>query len=738
MAGLEVDSIERTGPDLSPFRVGHVVECGPHPNADRLSVCGVDVGEGEALSIVCGAPNVAAGQKVAVALAGTQLPTGVKLKRTKIRGVPSEGMICAPDELGLADEHSGILVLDEATSVGEPLDRVVAAGDSVLEVAVLPNRGDCLSMLGMAREVRALVGGELRPPPCSPPEGKRRADEDVQVAIAAPEACHHYLARIVRGVRVGASPSWLRERLESAGLRSINVVVDVTNLALLEFGQPLHAFDLATLRDARIEVRCAGDDERFTTLDGVERRLGSRDLVIADGERAIALAGVMGGANTEVSDATRDVLLESAHFHPAFVRHTGRRLGLFTDASTRFERGVDAVGVARAADRAARLLAELAGGEVSAGVVEAHGTPVERCAEIQLEPDRVNRLLGTGLETDEIRSCLQRVGVETRSRKSTLVCAIPSHRNDLEIPEDLIEEVARIHGYEHIPATPLHAPLTAGRRPEAWVLAERVRDALEAEGLVELLCLPFSDLRDLDRLGLAGDDPRRSGIRVLNPLAEAEAHLRTTLVPSLLRVVRENLSHQADHLALFEVSRVFLASKAEELPREPLRLGLALVRAEPRGPWVAQDVPLFFDAKGIVERLLARLGRHVEFRGGNPEPYLHPGSAGELHGGGVSLGSLGGLHPDVASAFGIELPCVVAELDLEQIGSLAEQPMRYREVSQYPSIRRDLAVLVDRGHAAAEVLEAIRRQAGGDLTAVELFDRYEGEGVPEGFEGTLR
>jgi phenylalanyl-tRNA synthetase beta chain len=440
----------------------------------------------------------------------------------------------------------------------------------------------------------------------------------------------------------------------------------------------------------------------------------------------------MGGANTEVSDATRDVLLESAHFHPAFVRHTGRRLGLFTDASTRFERGVDAVGVARAADRAARLLAELAGGEVSAGVVEAHGTPVERCAEIQLEPDRVNRLLGTGLETGEIRSCLQRVGVETRSRKSTLVCAIPSHRNDLEIPEDLIEEVARIHGYEHIPATPLHAPLTAGRRPEAWVLAERVRDALEAEGLVELLCLPFSDLRDLDRLGLAGDDPRRSGIRVLNPLAEAEAHLRTTLVPSLLRVVRENLSHQADHLALFEVSRVFLASKAEELPRGPLRLGLALVRAEPRGPWAAQDVPLFFDAKGIVERLLARLGRHVEFRGGNPEPYLHPGSAGELHSGGVSLGSVGGLHPDVASAFGIGLPCVVAELDLEQIGSLAEQPMRYREVSQYPSIRRDLAVLVDRGHAAAEVLEAIRRQAGGDLTAVELFDRYEGEGVPEG------
>jgi phenylalanyl-tRNA synthetase beta chain len=587
-------------------------------------------------------------------------------------------------------------------------------------------------MLGMAREVRALVGGELRLPPCPPPEGKRRAGEDVQVAITAPEACHHYLSRVVRGVRVGPSPAWLTERLESMGLRSINVVVDVTNLALLEFGQPLHAFDLATLRGGRIEVRLAGDGERFTTLDGVERALGPRDLVIADGERAIALAGVMGGANTEVSDATRDVLIESAHFHPAAIRHTGRRLGLFTDASMRFERGVDAAGIARAADRAARLLAELAGGEVSRDVVEARGHPAEHCAEIRLEPERVNRLLGTHLESDEICSCLERVGVACKTRKSSLVCAIPSHRNDLEIPEDLVEEVARIHGFEDIPATPLRAPLAPGRRPESFALAERVRDALEAEGMVELLCLPFIDLRDLDRLGLAGDDPRRASVRVLNPLAEAESHLRTTLVPSLLRIVRENLSHQVDRLSLFEVSRVFLRSKDDELPREPLRLGLALVRAERSGPWVTEEAPLFFDAKGIVERLLARLGCPVEFRGGAVDAYLHPGSAAELISQGKRVGSLGGLHPDVATAFGVELPCVVAELDLEQIGSLPRQSMRYREVSQYPSIRRDLAVLIDRDRPAADVLGAIRRQAGGDLAEVELFDRYEGKGVPEG------
>lgn len=731
LAGLEVDAIETSGPDLAPFRVGQVVACGPHPRADRLSLCEVDVGEGEPLPIVCGAPNVASGQKVAVALPGTLLANGVRLKRTKIRGAPSHGMICAPDELGLGDDHSGILVLDPGAEVGTPLDRVLEAGDTALEVSVLANRGDCLSLLGMAREVRALFGGELSLPECAAPEVGRAADADLSLEIEAPEACHHYLARVVRGVRPGPSPAWLRERLESGGLRSINVVVDVTNLVLLEFGQPLHAFDLAALRGGRVRVRRALDGELFTGLDGGERKLSSRDLVIADAERAIALAGVIGGANSEVGSATCDVLLESAHFHPAFVRHTGRRLGLFTDASTRFERGIDAAGVARAADRAARLLAELAGGEVATGVVEARGAAAEHAGEIPLDPERLNRLLGTRLEVEEIRSCLGRVGVDTRRRGARLHCTIPSHRNDLSLAEDLVEEVARIHGYDRIPATPLRAPLRPGRKPTACVLAERARDALVAEGMVELLCLPFIDSRDLDRLRLAGDDPRRDPVRVLNPLVESDSHLRTTLLPSLLRVARENLNRQLDGLSLFEVAAAFLRSKASELPREPLQLALVLARGEERGPWKS-TAPLFFDAKGIVERLLARLGRPCGFEPGAAQPYLHPGSACEIQLSGRKLGDLGGLHPEVAAAFGIDVPCVVAELELDRIGSLPERPMRYREVSPYPSIRRDLAVLVDRERSAGELREAIRGAAGGDLAAVELFDRYEGPGVPEG------
>jgi phenylalanyl-tRNA synthetase beta chain len=732
-AGLEVEAIERGGPDLSGFRVGEVLERAPHPNADRLSLCRVDVGGGERLAIVCGAPNVAAGQKVAVALPGTLLADGRRLERSCIRGVESQGMICAPDELGLGAERAGILVLDPAAPAGAPLSEWVAAGEVALEVAVLPNRGDCLSLLGMAREVRALLGGSVRLPETAPVETGPPAAEALRVEIEAPEACHRYVGRVVRGLRPGASPAWLRRRLESAGLRSLGVVVDVTNLVLLELGQPLHAFDLAKLRGGVVRVRRAAAGETLHTLDEELRTLTPRDLLIADAERALALAGIVGGAGSGVDAGTRDVLIESAHFHPAWIRHTARRLGLFTEASVRFERGVDPEGVRRAADRAARLLVELAGGEVARGVVEAVGRPAERVGELVLAPARVNRLLGSALSAGEIAGALGRVGVGCRPDGDGLRCELPSHRADLALPEDLIEEVARIHGYDRIPATPLRAPLAAGRRPASFALAERVRDALEAEGLVELLCLPFVDPRDLDRLALAGDDPRRELVRVLNPIVEHESHLRSTLLPSLLRVARENRSRQVERVAVFELARVFRRAKAEELPEESEALALLLLEGEPRGPWQpAARVPLFFELKGMLERCLARLQRPGTIRPAPRVAYLHPGSTGEIAVGDVTLGAVGGLHPDVAAAFGIDAPCVVAELDLDRLGRLPERAARYREVSAYPSIRRDLAWLVDRERPAGEVLEAIRRQAGEELVAVELFDRYEGAGVPEG------
>jgi phenylalanyl-tRNA synthetase beta chain len=418
MAGFEDVFVEATGPDLSPFVVGRVEARDPHPDADRLSVCRVDVGDGEPRSIVCGAPNVAAGQHVAVALPGVRLPDGTKIKKSKLRGVASQGMICSERELGLGDGHDGIWVLPEDARVGAPLSEIAGAAPRVLDVSISPNRGDAASLLGIAREVSALFGGAVRVPPHVPTEEGAPSSEAVKIRIEAPEGCFHYVGRVVRGVRVGPSPEALRQRLEASGIRSINNVVDVTNQVLLELGQPLHAFDLGKLSGGEIRVRRAGGGETLETLDAQSRKLDAADLVIAAAERAVAIAGVMGGADTEVAEDTTDVLIESAHFDPVTVRLSARRHGLHSEASYRFERGVDREGVRRAADRAATLLAEIAGGRVAPGAVEARGNAAPQASRIELRVERSNRLLGLDLDEESVVSLLGRVGIVANRRGS--------------------------------------------------------------------------------------------------------------------------------------------------------------------------------------------------------------------------------------------------------------------------------------------------------------------------------
>jgi len=746
ISGLAVDAIERVGADLSAIRVGHVVERAQHPNADRLSLCrvalGPEVAAGAPVEIVCGAPNVAAGQKVAVALPGTTLPDGKLLERSKIRGVVSNGMICSARELGLGDEHQGILVLPADAPVGAPLPEVLpaAAAETVLELELTPNRGDCASILGVAREVRAQTGTPLVLPPTEVAESSERAADRVRVAIDDAEGCPRYVARVVRDVRVGASPEWVRRRLEAVGMRSINNVVDVTNLVLLELGQPLHAFDLAKLEGGEVRVRSARPGERLRTLDGQDRALEPGDLVIADASRAIALAGVMGGAESEVGEATRDVLIESAAFAPARIRRTVRRLGLRSEASYRFERGVDLAGVARAADRAARLLAELAGGTPAAGAVDVSAEPPAAPREIEIEPARVNRLLGTALASDEMSALLARLEIATQpaadGRDGRLRCRVPSHRNDLAIPEDIAEEIARLYGLDRIaPRLPV-APLRAVEQAPHRLLVERARDALVAAGLVEAVTLSFFDAGDLDRLDLSLDDRRRRTLRIQNPIGEEQSRLRSTLVPSLLRAARANLAHKVERVRIFEVARVFFADGAaaeQGLADEPLRLAALITRGERASLWEPREpLPLFFEAKGVAERLLLALGRDAWLRAGAPEPYLHPGAANEIVTRDGVAGSVGELHPDAARAFGLDLPCALIELDLATLAGLPERRPRYTEVSNQPPVRRDLAVLLGREVAAGDVLEAIRKQAGPQLVGVTIFDRYEGKGVPEG------
>ncbi len=733
MAGLEIEEILLTGPDLSGLRVGHVVEHARHPDAERLSVCKVDLGDGEPLEIVCGAHNVAAGQKVAVATHGTVLPGGEQVKRAKIRGVPSNGMICSDREMHLGDDHEGIRVLDPDAPVGAPLGEVLRCGETVFDVAITPNRGDWVSMLGIAREVRAHYGGEIRTPPSELSESERLASEDIRVEIDDRTGCHRYVARVVRGIEMGSSPEWLRERLEAAGLRSINPVVDVTNLVLLEFGQPLHAFDLAKLRGGVVRVRAAEQGEKIVTLDGHTRELCPEDLVIADAEGAIAIAGVMGGFESEVGAETREVLIESAHFQPSRVRRTARRLGLQTDASYRFERGLDREGCGRAAARAARLIQELSGGTVSKGVVEVLGEPPPVTEEIRLDPSRANRLLGTAIPDEEMIELLSRLDIEARrAEEGTLLCRPPSYRNDLHLPADLIEEVARLHGYDRIPATlPEGAFSGVDVLPRRRLMLE-VSQSLQGSGLTEVMTFPAARPGDPDALQLAPDDRRRRAVELLNPIQSTDSVLRTTLVPSLLRATQANLRRQVERLRLFEVSRVFLAREADDLPEEPLQAVAVLSDAEGASLWESTEVPIFFRAKGVGERLLADLGHPWTFRAGTSEPYLHPSAAGEFCIGEGSVAAVGELHPETAARFEIKAPTAMLVVDLEALGRIPRQDPQYREVSYHPSVRRDLAVLLDRATQAGEVLEAIRKTGGAALTSVEVFDRWEGMGVPEG------
>jgi len=749
LGGFEDVAVHARGPDLSGIRVGRVLAREAHPNADRLSLCHVDVGSGEPAAIVCGAPNVAAGQCVAVALPGSALPDGTRLKKSKIRGVESQGMICSRRELGLSDEHEGIWVLPATAVPGAPLAEALRLGQRILEVGITPNRGDTASLIGIAREVRAFFGGEIRLPALAPAEAGDPAAQAIAIRIEAPERCHHYVGRVVRGVRVGPSPAWLVERLEAAGMRSIHNVVDVTNLVMLELGQPLHAFDLSALRGAEVRVRLARAGETLVTLDGAARELSAEDLVIADRERAIALAGVMGGRETEVGAATADLLIESAHFAAVGVRLAARRHGLHSEASYRFERGVDREGVARAADRAALLIAELAGGRIAPGRVEARGAPAPAARGIRLSPARANRLLGTGLERDAMAGLLARVGVAARAEGAELVADPPSHRNDLALAQDLIEEIARIHGYEKIPATLPVVPLGLPEEPPLWAETERARDALAAAGLFEVVSFPFVSRGALDALGLAAADPRRRSLSLVNPVHEGEAELRTHLLPSLLAIARQNLNRQVESVAIFELTRVFWPRGERELPDESLQL-VAVWAGEPRKTLWGAPAPLFFLAKGVAERLLSQLGYVASFQVTSLPPYLHPGAAlrfaaagsgarsaarerGPEMGEGIAVweapGFVGELHPEVAARFDLAVPCAVLELSFAALPRLDRRASAIREPSRQPGVRRDIAIRVAREVRAGDLLQAIRAAAGNCAVSVELFDRYEGKGV---------
>lgn len=734
MAGLLVEMLEPMGAGLDDIVVGKVLAVEKHPNAQQLYVATVQVGA-ERLTVVTGADNVVSGTLVPVARPGTKLPDGRVIGRVELRGVPSEGMLCSEAELGVGDDADGIWLLPPDVRDGQPLREALGLDDVVMHLEVYPNRPDCLSVIGVAREVAALTGNPLRLPEAPIAELAERADSVTSVRIEAEDLCARYQARVLRDVTVGPSPAWLQQRLRVAGMRSINNVVDITNFVMWEWGQPLHAFDYDQLAEGRIVVRRARPGETIVTLDGQERRLTENMLVIADAERPVAVAGVMGGADSEVTDGTTRVLLESATFHAPSVRRTAKAFGMRTEASHRFEKGLDPNVVALASARAASLMQQLAGARVYAGSVDAYPQPVQPWT-VTCRPARVRRLLGADIDDGQIRGYLTALGFTVEpaatAGEPAFSVTVPTHRRDVQREADLIEEVARLYGYDRLPTTVPGGLQEPGRQARPLPFLDRVRDILTAFGLNECITYSFVDPATFDKLQLAEDDPRRRAVVLRNPLREDQSVMRTSLIGGLLETAARNVARRVTDLHLFEVGTVFMpkAASPTEPPEEPRRIGLLMTGAPPERWWGDKRPAVsFYELKGVVEQLLEQCGVAGSFAPAG-EPYLHPGRQAVVSVGDETLGVLGELHPETAAAFELEGRRVyVAELDADALERLTRRDIRFAPLPKYPAVQRDIALLVPKDMPAAMVEEAIRRHGGELVELVRLFDVYEGRQV---------
>ena len=737
--GLEVEAVERVGASLDGVVAARIVSAERHPEADKLSICQVDGGAGP-VQVVCGATNWKVGDVVPLATPGTRMPAGHRIDHAKLRGVDSHGMLCSAKELGLSEEASGLLQLPSDALPGTPVARVLGIEDVVLEVNVTPNRPDALSHLGIAREVAAATGVEVAYPESGLAQKAPLASAALRVSIEAPDRCYRYAARVIEGVRIGPSPSWLAQRLEACGVRSISSVVDATNFVLLERGQPLHAFDLDKVAGAEIVVRAARPGEKMITLDGVERTLSPDDLVIADRDRACALAGVMGGGDSEISAGTTRVLLESAWFEPKSVRRTARRHGLHTEASHRFERGVDPEGVLAALDRCAALIAELSGGTVRRGAVDANPHR-RRPVDVVLPWARPGEVLGMPISRKEARTSLLALGFELRATgPRSGKFRVPSWRLDVTREEDLIEEIIRLRGYDAIPQTLPPIASDTPAPPRDAQVTERARQALEGAGFSEAVNFSFVAPADLAPLS---PDGGRTGIALQNPISADLAVMRSSILPSLLKGLAYNRRQRVEDVRLYELASIYEAREAgsggaegDAPAHEELRLaGVAGGRRHPVG-WSTGGEPLdFHDLKGALEALLEALGIDgVRWVHGGAS-WLHPRSAATIEwlderGTFRALGVAGEVHPRVAAAFDLPRGVFAFDLSFEELLRAAKLIHGHTEVPRFPAVLRDLAVVVLDEVDARAVLDVVRGERL--VEEVSLFDVYRGAPIPDG------
>jgi phenylalanyl-tRNA synthetase beta chain len=742
MVGLEVDAVWDRYSYLNTVVAGRIDSVSPHPKADNLTICKVNTGDRE-LDIVCGAPNVKKGMLAPLAFPGTIFPNGKTLENSMIRGIKSEGMLCSENELSLGNQTGGLMELSGNLQPGISLSKALSLSDHVMEIGLTPNRSDCLSILGIAREIAAIQKTTLKYPEFLMKDESDDIFHMTSVTIKAPEHCPRYSARLVENISVGPSPFWMQDRLLSVGLRPINAIVDITNFVMMETGQPLHAFDFDRLAQNRIVVRTAKDKEVFTTLDGKRRELNSDTLMICDGEKPVAIGGVMGGENSEIQKDTTRVLIESACFDPVSIRKTSKYLGLSTDASHRFERSVDPDGTVKALNRAAFLMSDISGGHIVPGLIDEH--PVQSGTKsIELNVVHANRILGLSLKASHMQTLLESVGFLVQSADThQLVVTPPSFRVDVSRPQDLMEEIARIYGYDKIPTT---FPLIPAQRriPSVqWDFRGQIKDLMRSLGFNEVINYSFMDEKACDLLGLDAHDKRRKVLPILNPLNEDMAVMRTCLISGLLKAMHLNLSKQMKTLKFFEVGNTFISQGQDCLPVENEYLTALWTGSRNDHSLHIKDIECdFYDIKGAAEALLRSLEIQEVIFTKMPKRFCHyikAGHAARILSEGKEIGLLGEVHPNVISAFDLKQKAFIFELDLSIMSSLTLKTKQFEPLPRFPAIYRDVTIIIDKHIESGEVVEMVRNVNDTLIESVVLYDLYEGEPIPKGHKSiTLR
>ncbi len=728
MAGFEVESIEKQGDNLVNVVAARIMEIKPHEDSDHLQICQMDTGSGELVQIVTGAQNIKVGDLVPAALNDSYLPCGAHIVSGKLRGVPSNGMLCSGEELCLTEAEyegasvNGILILKETHPVGTDMREVLGLDDYIIDFKITANRPDCNCFIGVAKEIGVVLGTEFKMPKPEYKTAGGNINDYISVEVRNFDLCPRYIGRVVKNLRIKESPAWMQKALLASGMRPINNIVDITNFVMLETGQPMHAFNYNDLADKKIIVRNARAGESITTLDGKDYNLTEDMLVIADGEKPSCLAGIMGGRESEIENDTKDLFLESAKFRRDNIRHTGRALGIRTEASGRYERGVDIVNVEYAAERALQLIYDLDAGDIIEGVIDCNeGLPEDRV--ITVTTDRIMELIGVDVPDDTIVEILNRLGLPTTINGKEITCRVPSIRDDIEGRADLAEEVMRIYGYDHIIGTPMRGTVVRGKLLPERIRTDKIKKLLTGAGAYEIATYSFIASKAIDTLLLAEDDQRRQQVKIINPLGDEYSTMRTQLTTSMLTVLSTNINKKIAEGRFFEISKRFIP-KSLPVTEQPLELPTMSIGIYGKD----ED---FFTLKGMIEAICKLLGAHTQYKRSN-EPYLHPGRQALVLGNNKEIAVFGEVHPTVAASYGIEEKIYIAEIKLDVLLGIEKRKTVYKPLPKFPAVERDFAMLVNDEIPVGDIEKAISSGAGRLLEKIELFDVYKGSQIPEG------